>query len=48
MYDRPGEKKGPCVLCDYIEKEKTMLFEMIWSLGATSNLEQFYFKIEVK
>ena len=34
----------PCVLCDYKEKEK-------WSdlkLGATSNLMQFYFKVEVK
>ena len=38
----------PCVLCDYKEKEKTMLFEVIWSLGATSNLTQFYFKVEVK
>ena len=38
----------PCVLCDYKEKEKTTLFEVIWSLGATSNLTQFYFKVEVK
>ena len=38
----------PCVLCDYKEKEKTMLFDVIWSLGATSNLTQFYFKVEVK
>ena len=37
-----------CVLCDYKEKEKTMLFEVIWSLGATSNLTQFYFKFKVK
>ena len=38
----------PCVQCDYKEKEKTMLSEVIWSLGATSNLTQFYFKVEVK
>ena len=38
----------PCVLCDYIVKEKTMLYEVIWSLGANSNLTQFYFKVEVK
>ena len=38
----------PCVQCDYKEKEKTMLFEVILSLGATSNLTQFYFKVEVK
>ena len=38
----------PCVLCDYKEKEKSMLFEVIWSLGATSNLTQFCFKVEVK
>ena len=29
-----------CVLCDYKEKEK--------KLGATSNLTQFYFEVEVK
>ena len=34
----------PCVQCDYKEKEKTMLFEVILSLGATSNLTQFYSK----
>ena len=38
----------PCVLCDYIVKEKAMLYEVIWSLGANSNLTQFYFKVEVK
>ena len=38
----------PCVLRDYKEKEKTMLFELIWSLVATSNFTQFYFKVEVK
>ena len=38
----------PCVLGDYKEKEKTMLFEAIWSLGATSNFTQFYFKVAVK
>ena len=38
----------PCVLCDYKEKEKTTLFEVIWSLGATSNFTQFYFKVENK
>ena len=38
----------PCVLSDYKEKEKTMLFDVIWSLGATSNLKQFYFTVEVK
>ena len=38
----------PCVLWDYKEKEEKMLFEVIWSLGATSNLTQFYFKVEVK
>ena len=27
----------PYVLSDHKEKEKTMLFEVIWSLGATSN-----------
>ena len=37
----------PCVSCDYKEKEKMMLSEMIWSLGATSKLTQFYFKVEV-
>ena len=37
-----------CVPCDYKEKEKTMLFEVIWSLGATSFLMQSYFKVEVK
>ena len=26
----------------------TMLFDVIGSLGATSNLTQFYFKVEVK
>ena len=25
-----------------------MLFEMIWSLGAKSNLTLFYFEVEVK
>ena len=29
------------------EKEKMVLFEVIWSLGATSNLTKFYFKVEV-
>ena len=37
-----------CVLCDYKEKEMTMLFDVIGSLGATSNLTQFYYKVEVK
>ena len=30
------------------EKEMTMLFDVIWSLEATSNLTQFYFEVEVK
>ena len=38
----------PCVLWDYKEKEENILFEVIWSLGATLNLTQFYFKVEVK
>ena len=38
----------PCVLWDYKEKEEKILFEVIWSLGATSNLTQFYLKVEVK
>ena len=28
----------PCVLWDNKENEEKMLFEVIWSLGATSNL----------
>ena len=32
---------NPCVLTDYKEKEKTRLFEVIGSLGATSNFKQF-------
>ena len=36
----------PCVLFDYIEKKKTMLSEVIWSLGANSKLTQFYFKVD--
>ena len=35
----------PCVLSDYKEKENTMLFVVIWSLGVTSNFTQFYFKL---
>ena len=38
----------PCVLSGYKEKEKTMLFEVIWNLGVTSNFTEFYFKVEVK
>ena len=38
----------PCILFDYKEKEMTMLFDVTWSLGATSNLTQIYFKVEVK
>ena len=36
------------VLSGYKEKEKTTLFEVIWSLGVTSNFTEFYFKVEVK
>ena len=32
----------PCVLWDYKEKEEKMLFEVVWSLGATSNLSNYY------
>ena len=38
-----------CVQCDYEEKEKTMIFEVIYNLGhlgVTLNLT--YFKVEVK
>ena len=38
----------PYILSDHKKKEKKMLFEVIWSLGATSNFTQFYFKVEVK
>ena len=36
----------PCVLCDYKEKEKMTLFEVIWSLGVTLSLMQFHSKVE--
>ena len=35
-----------CVLCDCKEKVKTTLFEVIWSLGATSNFTQFISKLK--
>ena len=34
----------PCVLCDYKEKEKMMLFEVIWSLGSHLELNAILYQ----
>ena len=47
-FPKVGTFLEPCFLSDNKEKEKTMLFEVIWRLEATSNLMQFYLKVEVK
>ena len=47
-FPKVGTFLEPFFLSDNKEKEKTILFEVIWRLGATSNLMQCYLKVEVK